>query len=29
MPEGWTPEEDEGVGVGPSTKGGGAPSRKK
>jgi hypothetical protein len=29
MPEGWIPEEDEGVGVGPSAKGGGAPSRKK
>lgn len=28
MPEGWVPEE-EGAGVGPSTKGGGGPSRKK
>ena len=30
MPEGWVPEaEDEAVGVGPSAKGGGAPSSKK
>jgi Fe-S cluster biosynthesis and repair protein YggX len=29
MPEGWVPEDEEGVGVGPSAKGGGAPSRKK
>ena len=31
MPEGWTPEaeDDEAVGVGPSAKGGGAPSSKK
>jgi Fe-S cluster biosynthesis and repair protein YggX len=31
MPEGWVPEaeDEEAVGVGPSEKGGGAPSRKK
>ena len=29
MPEGWTPEDEEAASVGPSAKGGGAPSRKK
>jgi Fe-S cluster biosynthesis and repair protein YggX len=29
MPEGWIPEEEAGVGAGPSRKGGGGPARKK